>query len=60
MRADGGHVTPELKIEEDYWWVSYDKGASWTKLGKAVGESSAGGDSMIKEIRQDEGCVYVD
>lgn len=60
VRADGDHVTPELKIEEDYWWVSYDKGASWTKLGKAVGESSAGGDSMIKEIRQDEGCVYVD
>ena len=32
--ADG--ITPKLKIENDYWYVSYDNGASWTGVGPAV------------------------
>ena len=52
-----GASVPKLKIEEDYWWVSYDSGTSWTKLGKAVGEQG-GGDSMFREIRQDDHFVY--
>ena len=31
-------ITPQLKIENDYWFVSYDNGSSWTELGKATGE----------------------
>ncbi len=58
VRADG-NVTPRLKIEDDYWWVSYDDGASWTKLGKAVGEPGEDGDSMFREIRQDDHYVYL-
>ena len=60
VSAGGGNgVTPLLKIEEDYWWVSYDNGTSWTKLEKAVGEKGESGDSMIKEIRQDNAYVYI-
>ena len=40
MGADA--VPPRLKIEEQYWWISYDDGASWTRLDKAVGEGSEG------------------
>ena len=29
--------TPELKIEEGKWFVSYDGGASWLELGKSSG-----------------------
>lgn len=58
VRADG-NVTPMMKIEEDYWWISYDSGASWTKLGKAIGEKGADGDSMFREVRQDEKYVYL-
>ena len=36
-------ITPQLKIEEDYWYISYDNGASWTKLGKATGENGLNG-----------------
>ena len=32
-----------MKIEEDYWYISYDNGASWTKLGKATGENGLNG-----------------
>ncbi|MBR3827000.1 MAG: leucine-rich repeat protein [Alistipes sp.] len=36
-------ITPQLKIEEGYWYVSYDNGASWTQLGKATGEDGQDG-----------------
>ena len=47
---------PKLKIEEDFWWVSYDNGNTWSKLSKAINESS--GDSMFQEVRQDDKYVY--
>lgn len=58
VRADGAAgITPQLKIDEDFWWVSYDNGANWIKLGSAVGEGA--GDSMFQEVRQDDNYVYL-
>ena len=36
-------ITPLLKIEDEYWYISYDNGQSWQQLYKAVGESGAAG-----------------
>ena len=36
-------ITPQLKIEDGYWYISYDNGASWTQLGKATGEDGKDG-----------------
>lgn len=36
-------VTPQLKIENGYWYVSYDNGITWVELGKAVGENGKDG-----------------
>ena len=36
-------VTPQMKIEEGYWYISYDNGANWIKLGKATGEDGKDG-----------------
>lgn len=64
--ADG--ITPQLKIEEDYWYISYDNGQTWNQLGKAVGESGKdgadgadgeNGDSFFKSVTQDEENVYI-
>ncbi|HIZ86699.1 MAG TPA: hypothetical protein IAC03_00855 [Candidatus Coprenecus pullistercoris] len=33
-------LTPQLKIENGYWWVSYD-GLQWTEVGPAVSESQS-------------------
>lgn len=42
--ADGKDgITPQLKIEEGYWYVSTDGGATWTNLGKATGEDGKDG-----------------
>ncbi len=36
-------ITPQLKIEDGYWHISYDNGATWTQLGKAAGEDGKDG-----------------
>ena len=57
-------ITPQLKIEDGYWYVSYDNGASWTEVGKAVGENGkdgedgADGDSFFRSVTQDDANVY--
>ena len=55
VRADA--AAPKLKIEDDYWWASYDNGATWEKLGKAIG-TSGDGDSMFRSIYWDDDYVY--
>ena len=57
--SDGNNgTTPKLKIEEGYWWISYNDGADWTKLDKATGEDGKDGDSI--KITQDENNVYIE
>lgn len=34
-------ITPRLKIENDYWYVSYDEGATWIELGRATGDENS-------------------
>lgn len=52
-------VTPEFKIEDGFWWISYDDGESWTNLGNAKGADGQNGDSFFREIAQDEINVYL-
>ena len=61
-------VTPKLKIEDGFWYVSYDKGESWQKLGKAIGNDGQSGadgkpgldgDSFFQNVTQDEKYVYL-
>lgn len=59
--TDGGDtgVTPQLKIENDYWFVSYDDGSSWTQLGKATGEDGKDGlNGIFINVTQDADNVY--
>lgn len=64
MDSEGNKVTttgrtdliPMLKIEDMYWYVSYDGGKSWTKLDKAVGEN---GTNFFKSVEHDDEFVYI-
>ena len=57
-------ITPRLKIENDYWYVSYDEGSTWMELGKATGEDGTDGsngedgDSIFASVTQDDEYVY--
>ena len=61
--ADG--VTPQLKIENGYWYVTYDDGATWKQLGKATGEKGEQGDkgdkgdSFFNNVTYNSEYVYI-
>ena len=48
-KGDAGNqgITPQLKIKDDYWYISLDNGETWTKLSKAKGED---GDSFFNSV----------
>lgn len=48
-------ITPQLKIENGYWWVSYGKDSQWIKLDKAILDS---GESIFKKVAQDSKYAY--
>ena len=58
-------ITPQFKIENDYWFISYDNGTNWTQLGKATGEDGkdgedgVGGDSMFSGVDYKTSTDYV-
>ncbi|MBR5444232.1 MAG: InlB B-repeat-containing protein [Paludibacteraceae bacterium] len=67
-------ITPLLKIENDYWFISYDEGVTWQQEGKAKGEKGEQGiqgevgprgekgdkgDSMFQAVTQDSNFVYL-
>ena len=52
-------TTPQFKIENDYWFISYDNGTNWTQLGKATGEDGIGGDSMFSGVDYKTSTDYV-
>lgn len=49
-QGDDG-VTPKLEVRDDgYWYISYDNGKTWNKLGPATGDPGEDGDSMFSDI----------
>ncbi len=46
-------ITPQFKIENDYWYVSYDNQQTWKQLGRATGN-----DATSIQITQDDENVY--
>ena len=63
-------ITPLLKIENDYWYVSYDEGETWQQEGRAKGKDGKDGidgedgkdgqdgDSMFQSVTEDDDYVY--
>lgn len=55
-------LTPLMKIENEYWYISYDGGISWEQLYKATGEDGAdgqNGDLMVSDFYSDGQYVYL-
>lgn len=46
---------PILKIEDGYWYISYDGGSTWEQLGTATGKEV----SYISEVSYDDYYVYI-
>jgi hypothetical protein len=67
-------ITPQFKIENGKWYVSYDKGDTWKELGQATGDqgeqgpagpqgpqgpTGVGGDSMFNDIDYTSNTDYI-
>lgn len=55
-------ITPQLKIEDEYWYVSYNDGVSWTQLGKATGDKGEPGEpgqagGIFKDVEETDDSV---
>lgn len=50
-------ITPQLKIENGYWYVSYDNQQTWVSVGPATSEGGSG-NSMFERVTQDDENVY--
>ncbi len=51
-------VTPQLKIENGFWFVSTDRGETWTQLGQATGDrGEPGQDSIFSDVTQNDAEV---
>ena len=52
--ADGTNgtngTTPQLKIEDEFWYVSYDEGTTWQMLGRATGDKGADGQFLFSSV----------
>ena len=46
-------MTPELKIENGYWFVRYGDGEAWKPLGKATGADGQDGDAFFQNVVQE-------
>lgn len=58
-------ITPRFKIENYFWFISYDDGVTWTQLGKVTGEDGKdgndgiGGDPMFADVDYKTSTDYV-
>ena len=59
-------ITPQLKIDNGYWYVSYDNGATWTQFGKATGADGQDGtngtdgkDGITPQLKIEDGYWFI-
>ena len=68
--ADGSNgqdgITPQLKIENGYWYISYDNGTTWTQFGKATGTDGQDGingtdgkDGITPQLKIEDGYWFI-
>lgn len=49
-------VTPSFKIENGYWFLSYDGGKNWNEMGPADGID---GDLLLSDVRCEDQFIYL-
>ena len=57
------YITPIFKIEDGFWYVSYDNGQTYSKLNKAVGNDGVDGkdgDAFFKSVIDGGRYIYVE
>lgn len=50
-------ITPQFKIEQGYWYISYDNEQSWIQLGKATGDNGLDGEKLFAEVKEKDAYI---
>ena len=53
--GDGKYITPQLRVVDGIWYVSYDNGNTWRELGKVDGEQ----EDFFQSVTYDEEFIYL-
>ena len=53
--GDGKYITPQFRIVDDVWYVSYDNGNSWREIESGNDEE----DPLFKSVSYDGSYVYI-
>ena len=54
--GDGKYITPQFRIVDDVWYVSYDNGNSWRMISPTAGEEKV---EFFQNVTYDQNYVYV-
>ena len=46
-----------FKIEQGYWYISYDNEQSWIQLGKATGDNGLDGEKLFAEVKEKDAYI---
>lgn len=52
---DGGYVTPQFRVADGVWYVSYDNGNSW----REIDYKNGGGDEFFQSVTTDSENLYL-
>ena len=52
---NGEYVTPQFRVTDGKWYVSYDNGNSW----KEIDNKNGGGDEFFQNVTYDQDYVYI-
>ena len=55
--GDGKYITPQFRIAEGVWYISYDNGNTWLELGHDGEENK--GEEFFQDVTYDENNVYI-
>lgn len=50
-------ITPQLKIVDDYWYISYDNGNTWTQFDKVTGDNNSSDKGLFESIDVKEDSI---
>ncbi len=60
VKEDGqNNIIPYLKIEDNYWQISYNNGTTWTKLDYEISNNDSAVNSVFTGLSDDNKCVYI-
>lgn len=55
--GNGKYITPQFRIAEGIWYISYDNGNTWLELGHDGEENE--GEEFFQDVTYDENNVYI-